>query len=156
MPSSRLFSNSTSSRNALHLRSPSPQPALSPESNQCLPCNVSQQFVGAINQCMRRVKLTSKQLRILAGNATYKRKYQSLPPSTPVPVVSSPDGEIWDVWEWWAGKGGVTAQCLQVGLTCGPPITHETNWCLKLPSHRRELLRLLKLHKVKTLNPKPP
>ena len=41
--------------------------------------------------------------------------------------------------------------CIAEGLRCGPPVGHDSGWCLKLPHHRAELFRLLKKHKPKIL-----
>ena len=102
---------------------------------------------------LKRIKNSAKKIQILEGSATYNKKYKGLPKNTPVPEIPQKymDMKRWDFWEWWAGEGGLTKAVQKEGLRTGPPITHSTGWCLKIPAHRKRLLELLVQKKVKVL-----
>lgn len=104
---------------------------------------------GVVTKLIRKIRSTTKQTR-LEQNATYRKKYRGLPPTTPVPNVSD-TGPQWEVWEWWAGSGRLTKMCSKLGLVCGPIISHSTGWCLKIDSHRKRLRQLLLARKPKIL-----
>ena len=103
-------------------------------------------FTAAMTKQLQRIRKATKPLGILANNSTYRSKYRGLPIGTPVPPINKPQGQ-WDVWEWWSGTGGITASCIKEGMSCGPPISHETGWCLKLATHRTALKAALLKHK---------
>jgi hypothetical protein len=102
----------------------------------------TQNIMRGTYSVLKRIKNTAKHLKLLAGSATYQRKYKGLPLGTPVPEIPSKylDAKQWDFWEWWSGKSGLTAAVAREGLITGPPISHETGWCLKLQSHRKRLM----------------
>ena len=100
---------------------------------------------GAFTQALKTIRVTHKQLKIMADSSTYNRKYKGLPTNTPCPIID--EQGTWDVWEWWWGGGPLTGACKKEGLRVGPPIGHKSGWCLKLPHHRAELKRLLRKHK---------
>ena len=102
---------------------------------------------------LKRIKNTAKSMKLLEGSATYNKKYKGLPKDTPVPEIPKKymDLKQWDFREWWAGEAGLTKAAEQEGLRTGPPITHSTGWCLKIPAHRKRLLELLILKKVRVL-----
>ena len=104
---------------------------------------------GAFTQLLKKVRVTARQIKVMTQSATYHRKYKGLPTNTPVPIIDE-TGE-WDFWEWWWGGGPLSKTCEQEGLRVGPPIGHQSKWCLKLPHHRAELKRLLRKHKPKIL-----
>ena len=113
----------------------------------------SQNIMKGTYSVLKRIKSTAKHLKILAGSAPYQRKYRGLPLGTPIPEIPSKymDLKQWDFWEWWAGKSGLTNAVAKEGLTTGPPVTHETGWCLKLATHRKRLLELLLEKRPKVL-----
>ena len=78
-------------------------------------------------------------------NSTYRKKYQPLPPDTPVPKVHIAPGK-WMFWELWAGTGHLTKAVSRLGLTCGPPITKELGWDLSLASHQQALMKMYLEH----------
>ena len=95
---------------------------------------------------LQRIRKATKPLSMLANNSTYRSKYRGLPLGTPVPPINKTQGQ-WSVWEWWSGTGGITAACTKEGLACGPAISHETGWCLKLATHRTALKSALLKYK---------
>ena len=98
-------------------------------------------LTGAFTSIIKKMRGAAKPFVKWEKNQTYKKKYAPLPLDTPVPVVDLPPGR-WDFWEWWSGAGELTKQCKKEGLKCGPPISHETGWCLMIPAHRKRLLEL--------------
>ena len=112
-----------------------------------------QQTANIIHHVLRKAKWTAKDIKLLEQSNTYNKKYKGLPRNTPVPDIPEKymKHRTWDVWEWWAGEAGVTKAAEQEKLTTGPPISHNTGWCLKIPEHRQRLLELLALKKVKVL-----
>ena len=104
---------------------------------------------GAFTQALKQIRLSNKQIKVMANSSTYNRKYKGLPLNTPCPIID--ESGTWDVWEWWWGGGPLSGACKKEGLKVGPPIGHKSGWCLKLPHHRAELKRLLRKHKPKIL-----
>ena len=110
-------------------------------------------LTGAIKQIISKTRATNKTLKLLQQSPTYHRKYKGLPIGTPIPNIPAKflSQEVWDFWEWFSGCGGLTSACEAEHLRCGPPISHETGWCLKLESHRQKLWQLLVEKKVRVL-----
>jgi hypothetical protein len=107
------------------------------------------QMFSAVTQVLKKVRITARQLKVMSASSTYHKKYKGLPSNTPFPVIDE-TGQ-WDIWEWWWGGGPFTKTCEQEGLRVGPPIGHQSGWCIKLPHHRAELKRLLRKHKPRII-----
>jgi hypothetical protein len=107
-------------------------------------------LAGGMTAWLRTMRKATKPFCKWERNQTYKAKYAPLPAVTTVPHVDLPVGK-WQFWEWWSGKGNLTRQCRKEGLKCGPPISHETGWCLMLAPHRRRLKELLLEHEPAVL-----
>ena len=70
--------------------------------------NTTQQAMAA---SLRTVRRSTKTLKQITSNATYKKKYQGLPTNTPIPKYDEPNG-TWDFWEFWSGCGKLTRYVL--------------------------------------------
>ena len=81
----------------------------------------------------------------LMDNPTYRRKYQPLPSTSPVPTPVLTAGR-WDFWELWSGSGTLTKAAQHVGLSTGPLVSREYGWELSLPSHQTALLAIYEEH----------
>jgi hypothetical protein len=111
------------------------------------PSNVSHHIV----KMTAALRKTEKVCRILNSNQTYNKKYRGLPSHTPCPDTSNLTRGKWDVWEFWSGGGKLTKACLQLGLFCGPPLSHETGWCLLLSHHRQRIKELFLIHRPRLI-----
>ena len=103
-------------------------------------------LVGHVRHLLNKTHNITKGMRLMSESSTYKRKYQGLPPDTPVPEIKSKPNEKWQFCELLAGSGKLTKACKETGLVCGPPISWETGWCMKIPKHRERLFELLTIH----------
>ena len=117
------------------------------------------QRVLAVRQPLTDTVTRAELSRILAAMRTASRlhelsrraqvKYQGLPANAPVPEVDL-SGPNWDVWEWWAGEGGVSKACAKQPIApggrfmrTGPPITLSTGWDIRLTTHQTALRKIL-------------